>query len=104
MTKTKSQQAQEYAEKFPPIPDNDITYAIGCAYLDGYTACEQSMWRSVKEEEPPISKIFLCRDADSVALCTYDGEDMYEVYNDCKCRMPFWMPIPSLPETNTEKK
>lgn len=42
MTPTKSQQAQEYAENFPPIPDDDITYAIGCAWLDGYTAAEQS--------------------------------------------------------------
>lgn len=42
--------------------------------------------------------------ADSVALCTYDGEDMYEVHNDCKCRMPYWMPIPPIPDTNTEKK
>lgn len=116
MTPTKDQQAQEYAEKknnerlsaYPEAmrpdlhPEYDIN-DIEQAYSDGYTACEQSMWRSVEEEEPPISKIFLCRDADSVALCTYDGEDMYEVHNDCKCRMPFWMPIPSLPETNTKK-
>lgn len=54
MTPTKEQQAQEYAEKklkekpyridafFNPF---DITQA----YLDGYTAGEQSMWRSVEE-------------------------------------------------------
>ena len=49
MTPTKEQQAQEYAENFPPIPDDDISYAIGCAWLDGYTAAEQSMTDSETE-------------------------------------------------------
>ena len=55
MTPTKSQQAQEYAEKKiqETVPDeyrhdeqiydaDDIKYAYKQAYSDGYTACEQS--------------------------------------------------------------
>lgn len=58
MTPTKDQQAQEYAEKknnerlsaYPEAmrpdlhPEYDIN-DIAQAYLDGYAACEQSMWR-----------------------------------------------------------
>lgn len=65
---TKEQQAQEYAEKktaaaFDYIsPNIDTTEnlkipvftgeQIKQAYLDGYTDCEQSMWRSVEAELP----------------------------------------------------
>lgn len=64
MTPTKDQQAQEYAEK----KTHELILTIGKgpwprtrellakAYLDGYTACEQSQWRSVEDEEPPIGK------------------------------------------------
>ena len=72
MTKTKSQQAQEYAEKFPPIPDDDIAYAIGCAWLDG-RALDTAFYE--------------------------DGEWLVYGYT-----VAYWMNIPSLPDTNTEKK
>lgn len=113
MTKTKSQQAQEYAEKFPPIPDDDIAYAIGCAWLDGYTACEQSLWRSVEEELPEpdtMCLVFGYQDLDFNGRLTrytmmawYDGEDFMDAYNDRKYHPEKWMAIP-LPDTNTEKK
>lgn len=56
MTPTKSQQAQEYAEKKYRKEINSLRLKPWCevipiaaqAYLDGYTACEQSMWRSVE--------------------------------------------------------
>lgn len=98
---TIEERATTYAERYEARPMAETAIR---AYIAGATEALASQWRSVEEEEPPISKIFLCRDADSVALCTYDGEDMYEVYNDCKCRMPFWMPIPTIPDTNTEKR
>ena len=80
-------------------------YDIEQAFEDGYTACEQSMWRSVEEEEPPIGKLILCRNSNEASLAYYDGEDMYEAPdNTYKVRMPFWMPIPSIPDTNTEKR
>lgn len=73
MNKTKEQQAQEYAEK--KYSELMATLENGTCpmfrslvkecYLDGYTACEQSMWRSVEEEEPPIGELILCRDTDS---------------------------------------
>ena len=101
MTKTKSQQAQEYAEKFPPIPDDDIAYAIGCAWLDGYTACEQSMWRSVEEEEPEEDGEYLICTTDRALDTAFyeDGEWLVYGYT-----VAYWMNIPSLPDTNTEKK
>lgn len=119
MNKTKDQQAQEYAEKRVKtlLPKSTYSmsynkrvltfngYDIEQAFEDGYTACERSQWRSVEEEEPPIGKLILCRDTDRVALAYFDGEAITEaVFPNEDVTMPFWMPIPSLPETNTEKK
>ena len=119
MTPTKDQQAQEYAEKRvkAQLPNSTYRmeynkrvqtfdgYDIEQAFEDGYTACEQSMWRSVEEEEPPFGKLILCRNSNEASLAYYDGEDMYEAPdNTYKVRMPFWMPIPSIPDTNTEKR
>lgn len=103
MTKTKDKQAQEYAEKMENVYSQewDSEYVEGLiesAFEDGYTACEQSMWRSMEEEEPPIGKLILCRNSNEASLAYYDGEDMYEAPDNTKVRMPFWMPIPSLPE------
>ena len=112
-SKTKSQQAQEYAEKkyteLMATLENGTCPMFRClvkgCYLDGYTAAEQSMWRSVEEEEPPIGKLILCRDADRVALAYFDGEAITEaVFPNEDVTMPFWMPIPPIPDTNTEKK
>lgn len=116
MTPTKEQQAQEYAEKqltdiclMLDYEENKQigyfhTYDIQKAYSDGYTACEQSLWRRVEEEEPPIGKLILCRDTDRVALAYFDGEAITEaVFPNEDVTMPFWMPIPSLSDTNTEK-
>lgn len=122
MNKTKDQQAQEYVlnrqtarhnaktEEEATMADFDKTrkvcdaYDMEQAFEDGYTAAEQSMWRSVEEEEPPIGKLILCRNSNEASLAYYDGEDMCEAQNDGVLNMPYWMPIPSLPDTNTEKK
>lgn len=111
MTPTKEQQAQEYAEKtmqdvYSEEWDSEyVKDLIEQAHIDGYTACEQSMWRSVEEEEPPISKLILCRDTDRVALAYFDGEAITEaVFPNEDVTMPFWMPIPPIHGTNTEKK
>lgn len=113
MTPTKEQQAQEYAEKkFPELlltiekePWPETLALLAKAFLDGYTACEQSMWRSVEDEEPPIGKLILCCDTDRVALAYFDGEAITEaVFPNEDVTMPFWMPIPSLPDPNTKKK
>lgn len=107
MTPTKDQQAQEYAEKILNEKSAfELDYfGLPQAWLDGYTAAEQSMWRSVEEEEPPIGKLILCRDTDRVALAYFDGEAMTEaVFPNEDVTMPFWMPIPPIHGTNTEKK
>ena len=61
MTPTKDQQAQEYAEKklkafskgtandYDKIADYFDFFDVKDAFEDGYTACEQSVWRSVEE-------------------------------------------------------
>lgn len=115
MTPTKDQQAQEYAEKKLQILDKAVLRPftdIKQAYLDGYTACEQSMWRSVEEELPEDDRLVLAHFSDvhpelSYATAYYsDGawQTPDDWYYDCK--IDFWKPImpPSLPDTNTEKK
>lgn len=107
--KTKDRQAQEYAEKtmhdvYSEEWDSEyVKDLIEQAYSDGYTAAEQSMWRSVEEELPPIGKLILCRDTDRVALAYFDGEAITEaVFPNEDVTMPFWMPIPSLPKIQSK--
>lgn len=109
MTPTKEQQAQEYADsiQFPfGYTEGEVDFITNIAksaWLDGYTACEQSMWRRVEEEEPPIGKLILCRDTDRVALAYFDGEAITEaVFPNEDVTMPFWMPIPSLPKIQSK--
>ena len=128
MTKTKDQQAQEYAEKKiqETIPEcylhneqiydaDDIKNAYKQAYLDGYTAGEQSMWRSVEEELPEEKKVVLCfmpdmKDPYAVNDAYFDISILLEgefINLDAETIHPtHWMriPTPSLPDINTEKK
>lgn len=123
MTPTKDQQAQEYAEKkyseLMATLENGTcpmfrSLVKGC-YLDGYTAGEQSMWRSVEEELPEEKKVVLCFMPDMKD--NYAENDAYfdiaillegEFINlDAEIIHPsHWKPIipPSLPDINTEKK
>ena len=127
MTPTKDQQAQEYAEKktaaaFDYVSPNIDTAEnlkipvftgeqIKQAYLDGYTACEQSMWRSVEEELPPGTLVVLCQsrmdEDNAIALCVYI-KNRFMIYDrtfkyDKEFYPTHWMPIPPIPDTNTEK-
>lgn len=140
MTPTKDQQAQEYAEKqrlYAAISGDgtSVLYTpkqFVNAYLDGYTACEQSMWRSVEEELPKIpngKKMIrvLAWIGDEPLVCWYTCHGRFittlaakERYSyDCMAKVKVhlsseredvteivthWMPIPSLPDTNTEKR
>ena len=121
MSKTKEQQAQEYAEKqltdiclMLDYEENKQigyfhTYDIQKAYSDGYTACEQSMWRSVEDELPEVDTRVLTvgpydfSDPFRYEVAYWDGEDWYTT-NDEHIRPTHWMRIPSLPDANTEKK
>ncbi|WP_286138494.1 DUF551 domain-containing protein [Duncaniella freteri] len=123
MTPTKEQKAQEYAEKkndgrlsaYPESmrpdlhPEYDIN-DIAQAYSDGHTACEQSMWRSVEEELPEVNKKVIVRvPADEfyseyIAVAYWDGEDWIETQRNKVIRPSHFMYVPSLPDTNTEKK
>lgn len=131
MTPTKEQQAQEYAEKklqarrpnsIYPLEFNKRVhtfdyYDILQAYTDGHTAGEQSLWRSVEEELPLVDQEVLClmksnsavvsgfiernKRTDKLQVAT-SPDFHFEDYGDYE--PTHWMPIPSLPDTNTEKK
>lgn len=118
MNKTKDQQAQEYAEKrlqgrypahiiatthtFKKSPMFD-TYDIQQAYLDGYTASEQSMWRSVEDELPSNDHDVVASDENGLHIASYFNGEWYSCDDEFTCNPQMWMPIPSLPDTNTEK-
>ena len=123
MTPTKDQQAKEYAEKrlqgrypahiiatthtFKKSPMFD-TYDIQQAYLDGYTACEQSMWRSVEEELPSNDdKVFVI--IRGAYVCgwydhKYESWEIFGMGSYNRKDASYWMPIPPIHDTNTEKK
>lgn len=126
MTQTKDQQAQEYAEKkmenvYSQEWDSEyVEGLIECAFEDGYTACEQSMWRSAEEELPEFGQKVIVR-----ASCESINGKQYEIHESLKFesiksfgntfklresankgikyKITHFMYIPSLPETNTEK-
>lgn len=116
MTPTKEQQAQEYAEKYLTDiclmmdyeEDKQIgyfhTYDIQQAYSDGYTACEQSMWRSVEEELPEENTKVVAHSPNGRydVLKFHDGIFIDELGQQ-HC-VDFYIILPSLPDTNTEKK
>ena len=123
MTPTKEQQAQEYAEKqltdiclMLDYEENKQigyfhTYDIQKAYSDGYTACEQSMWRSVEEipEEYRTLIVAYLRYDGSIKYAyvayyqngvLYDEYDEYKTYESFSCWM--YLPTPSLPKTQSK--
>lgn len=63
MTPTKEQQAQEYADaKVKGNYGSESNFEwmhIKQAFEDGYTAAEQSQWRSVEEELPEETRLVL---------------------------------------------
>lgn len=121
MNKTKDQQAKEYAEKrlqgrypahiiatthtFKKSPMFD-TYDIQQAYLDGYTACEQSMWRSVEEELPSNDdKVFVI--IRGAYVCgwydhKYESWEIFGMGSYNRKDASYWMPIPPIHDTNTK--
>lgn len=115
MTPTKSQQAQEYAEKkmenvYSQEWDSEyVEGLIECAFEDGYTACEQSMmWRSVDEELPSNDdKVFVI--IRGAYVCgwynqKYESWEIFGLGSYSRKNASYWMPIPPIPETNTEKQ
>lgn len=79
-------------------------------FMAGYTACEQSMWRSVDEELPEDDRLVLAHFSDVEPELSYatayhkDGawNTPDDWYYDCK--IDYWMQItpPSIPDTNTK--
>lgn len=136
MTPTKDQQAQEYAEnRLKTIHYRDLcNYEVYCtaikyAFMDGYTAHEQSQWRSVEEELPEEMERVLVWTGDEALVCWFTSMRRFRTTLSCQeryvedkslgikqhlspCRadvtevVTHWQRItlPSLPDTNTEKK
>lgn len=119
MTPTKDQQAQEYAEKklkafsegtlqpYDDVADYFDFYDVTEAYTDGYTACEQSMWRSVDEELPSNDdKVFVIIRGAYVCGWYDQKYELWKIlgmgsYN--RKDASYWMPIPPFP-TQTPRR
>lgn len=110
MTPTKDQQAQEYAKQIQKdfihnrLVTEELAFKdIEAAWLAGYTACEQSMWRSVKEELPSNDHDVVASDENGLHIASYFNGEWYSCDDEFTRNPQMWMPIPSLPDTNTEK-
>lgn len=107
MTPTKSQQAQEYAEKKVQTLDKAVLRPftdVKQAFEDGYTACEQSMWHSVEDEIPEENTKVVAHSPNGRydVLKFHDGIFIDELGQQ-HC-VDFYIILPSLPDTNTDKK
>lgn len=125
MTPTKDHQAQEYAEKknramrkawyeyrFGPICDGDDwendpvkpSDNFEKGFMAGVSFREQSMWRSLKEERPQKNGDYLiCTEYGEIEIAFW--EDNYWLGNDSyPVIATHWRELPSLPDTNTEKR
>lgn len=109
MTPTKDQQAQEYAEKkmhdvYSEEWDSEyVKDLIEQAHIDGYTAAEQSMWRSVEEELPSNDADVLASDENGLHIASYWNGEWYSCDDEFTRNPQMWMPIPPISDTNTEK-
>lgn len=116
MILSKESQAQEYAEKIPSglfknpwlCPRKEVVAKFRQAYLDGYTACEQSQWRSVEEELPETyTDVLIATDKGQVRVSHLKvARKTAWAWPGNRCpNVIAWMPIhtPPLPDTNTKK-
>lgn len=110
MTPTKSQQAQEYAKQIQKdfihnrLVTEELAFEdIEAAWLAGYTACEQSMWRNVEEELPSNDHDVVASDENGLHIASYFNGEWYSCDDEFTRNPQMWMPIPSPPDTNTEK-
>ena len=73
----------------------------------GFHACEQSMWRSVEELPDNDSKVFVI--IRGAYVCgwydhKYESWEIFGMGSHNRKDASYWMPIPSLPDPNAEKK
>lgn len=126
MILTKEQQAQKYAENI--AGNTCMAPVIAETWLAGYTAAEQSMWRSVEEGLPKEMERVLVWTGDEALVCWFTSMRRFRTTLSCQeryvedeslgikqhlspCRadvtevVTHWQRIilPSLPDTNTEK-
>lgn len=113
MTPTKDQQAQEYAKQIQKdfihnrLVTEELAFEdIEAAWLAGYTACEQSMWRSVKEELPSNDdKVFVIIRGAYVCGWYNHKYELWEIFGMGSYNRKdasYWMPIPPIHDTNTK--
>lgn len=75
-----------------------------CGFNAGYTACEQSMWRSVEEELPSNYADVLASDENGLHIASYFNGEWYSCDDEFTRNPQMWMSIPSISDKNTEKK
>lgn len=113
MTKTRDQQAQEYAKQIQKdfihnrLVTEELAFKdIEAAWLAGYTACEQSMWLSVEEELPSNDdKVFVI--IRGAYVCgwydhKYESWEIFGMGSYNRKDASYWMPIPPIHDTNTK--
>lgn len=96
MNKTKEQKAQEYAKS---VVNKENYYIARHSFIKGYTACEQSMWRSVEDELPRNDADILVSDENGLHIASYSNGEWYSADDEFTRQPQMWMPIPSLPDT-----
>lgn len=101
MTPTKDQQAQEYANSFIGSTEKAIRKS---AWLDGYTAAEQSMWRSVEEELPEDDTLAVVHSPNGrVEVLHYYDDAFQDELKQAHC-VDYWMALPEIPSLNPEQR
>lgn len=94
----KERKAREYATRI--AGRTCMAPVIAKTWLDGYTACEQSMWRSVNEELPEDDETVLTYSSYGHVLAYYSEQDkMWFAYGNYGDINPtHWMQIPQTPD------
>lgn len=74
------------------VDDNDIAYT------------RKPQWISVEEELPPNDDDVLVSDGNGLHIAVYWCGDWYSLDDEFTHQPQMWMPIPSLPDTKTDKQ
>lgn len=100
---TIGERATAYAERYEARPMAETAIR---AYINGATEALASQWRSVEDELPKDDETVLTYSSFGHVLAYYSEQDkMWFAYGNYGDINPtHWMPIPSLPDINTEKK
>lgn len=101
---TTEEKATAYAERYEARPMAETAIR---AYINGATEALASQWRSVEELPDNDSKVFVI--IRGAYVCgwydhKYESWEIFGMGSYNRKDASYWMPIPSLPDPNAEKK